>query len=146
MQLPASCPCSSFCCCACNLCCCCLCALAIIIVSVVVVAARVKVISGKCCAATAAAWSCAVSVGEWEKRWATCFSGLDAARFSGFYLTLLLPYRNMQHVESTNCILAQSLSRWAGGAGRVPGACRGGRLACFLKYFAHTKLCMQHFK
>lgn len=40
-----------------------------------------------------------------------CFSGLDAARFSGFYLTLLLPYRNMQHVESTNCILAQSLSR-----------------------------------
>lgn len=38
-----------------------------------------------------------------------CFSGLDAARFSGFYLTLLLPYRNMQHVESTNCILAQSL-------------------------------------
>lgn len=82
---------------------------------IVIVVARVKVISGKRCAEAAAAPSCAlVCVCVWrerERRWEMCFSGLDAARFSGFYLTLLLPYRNMQHVESTNCILAQSLSR-----------------------------------
>lgn len=80
---------------------------------IVIVVARVKVISGKRCAEAAAARSCAlVFVCERERgRWEMCFSGLDAARFPGFYLTLLLPYRNMQHVESTNCILAQSLSR-----------------------------------